>query len=207
MSWRGSLELTLMLSILSVFLSVLCYALPCPAPPCRTPFLYNTPWIASHPPSSASTRSSPFKVCLRLLSNDCVNSLPFTPSPPTHTAIVEQVRDASTLRLMLLPERQMITLFISGIKAPTVKRDNVPDSVSEPFAEEAKYFTETRLLQCEVKVVLEDVASNNQNFIGSIIHPNGNIAEALLANGFATCLDASITGAVGGPQKLRDAER
>lgn len=45
-----------------------------------------------------------------------------------------------------------------------------PDpSTTEAFAEEARYFTETRLLQRDVEVVLESV--NNQNFVGSIIHP------------------------------------
>ena len=42
-------------------------------------------------------------------------------------------------------------------------------AVGEPFAEEAKYFVEVRLLQREVKIVLESVS--NQNFIGSVIHP------------------------------------
>ena len=41
--------------------------------------------------------------------------------------------------------------------------------VAEPFAEEAKYFTEVRLLQRDVKIVLESVS--NQNCIGSVLHP------------------------------------
>ena len=40
---------------------------------------------------------------------------------------------------------------------------------AEPFAEEAKFFTESRLLQRDVKIILEGAA--NQNFIGSVIHP------------------------------------
>jgi staphylococcal nuclease domain-containing protein 1 len=42
---------------------------------------------------------------------------------------------------------------------------------SEPFAEEAKYYTESRLLQRDVKIVLESISNNN--YIGSIIHPVG----------------------------------
>jgi len=42
-------------------------------------------------------------------------------------------------------------------------------TVAEPFAEEAKYFTEVRLLQRDVKIVLE--GASNQNLLGTVIHP------------------------------------
>lgn len=41
--------------------------------------------------------------------------------------------------------------------------------MAEPFAEEAKYFTEVRLLQRDVKIVLE--GASNQNLLGTVIHP------------------------------------
>ena len=45
-----------------------------------------------------------------------------------------------------------------------------PDqSATEQFADEAKFFTETRLLQRDVQVILESV--NNNNFVGTVIHP------------------------------------
>lgn len=48
--------------------------------------------------------------------------------------------------------------------------DGKPDkSSSEPFADEARYFTESRLLQRDVQVVLETFS--NLNFVGSVIHP------------------------------------
>ncbi|ORX49885.1 hypothetical protein DM01DRAFT_1308746 [Hesseltinella vesiculosa] len=128
-------------------------------------------------------------------------------------AIIEQVRDASTLRvLLILPDQtqQVVTLFLSGIKAPACKRDNAPDqanNTSEPFGEEAKVFVETRLLQRGVKVVLEGVGQGAQNnFVGSVQHPAGSIAELLLSNGLAKCQDWSITLVTGGPQALRKAE-
>lgn len=66
-----------------------------------------------------------------------------------------------------------------------------PDhSVVVDHAEEARYFVESRLLQREVKIVLESV--NNTNFVGSILYPKGNIAEALLREGFAKCVDWSM---------------
>ena len=41
--------------------------------------------------------------------------------------------------------------------------------VPEPFAEEAKYFSECRLLQRDVQIILEGVS--NQFLLGSIQHP------------------------------------
>lgn len=58
------------------------------------------------------------------------------------------------------------------------------------YAEEARYFVESRLLHRDVEIILESV--NNTNFVGSILFPKGNIAEALLREGFAKCVDWSI---------------
>lgn len=80
-----------------------------------------------------------------------------------------------------------------------------PDGRAEDFAEEAKYFVECRILQRDVEVILEGVS--NQNLVGSIVHPKGNIAEALLREGFAKCIDWSIALATSGPEPLRAAER
>lgn len=41
-----------------------------------------------------------------------------------------------------------------------------------------------------MEIVLESV--NNNNFVGTILHPKGNIAELLLKEGFARCVDWSI---------------
>ncbi|KAI8078174.1 uncharacterized protein B0P05DRAFT_604058 [Gilbertella persicaria] len=126
-------------------------------------------------------------------------------------AVIEQVRDGSTFRvLLILPDgtQQFVTLFLSGIKAPACKRDNDETSTSEPFGEECKFFVESRLLQRGVKVILEGLAqSGGQNFVGSIQHPAGNIAELLLAQGLAKCVDWSITLTTSGPTPLRNAEK
>ena len=105
-------------------------------------------------------------------------------------AVVEHVRDGSTIRAFLLPDFYHITLMVSGIRVscfaltylvcyyqfllqcPGFKLDSEgkPDpAATEPLAEEAKFFTETRLLQRDVQIVLESV--NNNNFVGSVIHP------------------------------------
>ncbi|XP_042886728.1 staphylococcal nuclease domain-containing protein 1-like isoform X2 [Penaeus japonicus] len=123
-------------------------------------------------------------------------------------AVIEHVRDGSTVRCLLMPDFNYITLMISGIRCPMNKLDSEgkPDKTSsEPFADEARYYTESRLLQRDIQVILETF--NNNNFVGSIIHPNGNIAEALLREGFARCVDWSIASVTGGPEKLRAAEK
>lgn len=123
-------------------------------------------------------------------------------------AVIEHVRDGSTVRAFLLPDFYHVTLMISGIRCPGFKLDNdgKPDpNAKVPFAEEARYFVEIRLLQREVEIVLESV--NNNNFVGTILHPKGNIAEALLKEGFARCVDWSMAFMKSGADKLRAAER
>ena len=65
----------------------------------------------------------------------------------------------------------MVTVQLSGIKCPGFKREEDKE-VAEPFAEEAKIFVETKLLQRDVKIILEGVA-NQQNgiLLGTILHP------------------------------------
>lgn len=143
------------------------------------------------------------------------NFVDYLKSKPAQ-AIVEHVRDGSTMRVVLLDdfilldkermdflpiyEKTFITLMISGIRCPAYRDDN-----PEPYAEEAKFFTESRLLQRDVKVILESVS--NQNFLGTVIHPNGNIAELLLAEGLAKCVDWSLQKVTNGSEKLRAAEK
>ncbi|KAJ3026289.1 UNVERIFIED_CONTAM: nuclease domain-containing protein, partial [Siphonaria sp. JEL0065] len=125
-------------------------------------------------------------------------------------AIVDQVRDANTIRLVVvLPNgsHQYININLTGIKAP-VYRANVPnvEDLIEPFSQEAKYFVESRLLQRDVSVVLEGV-NNNGVFIASLIHKvGGSIAEALLAEGYASVVSWQVAMVTGGPEKLRTAE-
>ncbi|KAJ3018543.1 hypothetical protein HKX48_002822 [Thoreauomyces humboldtii] len=125
-------------------------------------------------------------------------------------AVLEQVRDGTTYRVSLaLPDgvRQYLTLMLSGLKAPTYRKgvSNTQDIIEE-YSEEAKFFVETRLLQRDVKVVLEGLSSND-NFVGSIQFPAGNIAEVLLSEGLAKVVDWNITLVTGGPQKYRAAEQ
>jgi staphylococcal nuclease domain-containing protein 1 len=72
----------------------------------------------------------------------------------TLKGVIEQVRDASTLRVVLTdgPTMELITVFVSGIRAP---------SKDEEFADEARFFVESRLLQQEIELIIEGIASNS----------------------------------------------
>ncbi|MEQ2181616.1 nuclease domain-containing protein [Goodea atripinnis] len=122
-------------------------------------------------------------------------------------------------------------------KCPTFKREADGTETPEPFAAEAKFFTESRLLQRDVQIILE--SCHNQIILGTILHPvtqrsqdfvqtlawncafdlilclpvdlspsqNGNITELLLKEGFARCVDWSMAVYTQGAEKLRAAER
>ncbi|XP_063164900.1 staphylococcal nuclease domain-containing protein 1 [Candoia aspera] len=120
-------------------------------------------------------------------------------------AIIEHVRDGSVVRALLLPDYYLVTVMLSGIKCPTFKREADGTETPEPFAAEAKFYTESRLLQRDVQIVLE--SCHNQNILGTILHPNGNITELLLKEGFARCVDWSMAVYTRGAEKLRAAER
>jgi len=119
------------------------------------------------------------------------------------TAIVEHVRDGSNFRALLLPSMQSISVGLTGIRAPGFKRG--ADGKDEPFAAEAKYFLETRLLQQQVKLVLEST-SGPTSILASVLHPKGSISEILLKEGFAKINDNSITYVKNGGAALRAAE-
>lgn len=119
-------------------------------------------------------------------------------------AIIEYVRDGSTVRVLLLPSMHNVTVQLSGIKCPVIKQDGE----NEPFADEARHFVETRLLQRDVQIVLEGVANqSNGVLLGTIRHPNGNISEYLLREGLAKCVDWSMGVVTSGAEKYRNAEK
>jgi len=96
---------------------------------------------------------------------------------------------------------------LSGIKCPMFKREEDKE-VAEPYAEEAKQFVESRLLQRDVKIILEGVANQaNGILLGTILHPNGNISEFLLKDGLARCIDWSMGVVTQGSDKYRLAEK
>ena len=48
---------------------------------------------------------------------------------------------------------------------------------------------------------------NTTSLVGAVLHPNGNIAEALVRDGLAKIVDWSIPLVTNGPTRLREAEK
>lgn len=56
-----------------------------------------------------------------------------------------------------------------NFEGPSFKADGTKDE----FAEEAKFFTESRLIQRDVEIIIEGV--NNNVLIGTVVHPVRNV--------------------------------
>ncbi|EJD02961.1 transcription factor [Fomitiporia mediterranea MF3/22] len=141
-------------------------------------------------------------------------------------AIVESVRDGSTVRLRLLMpdgDHQFVNVALAGVRCPRVSGKQ--GEASEQWGDEARFFTESRLLQRPVRVQLLSLPAPTATpfqstangtpppsasiFIGNVLHPAGNVAEHLVANGLARVVDwhAGMLAAGGGMERLRAAER
>ncbi|KDQ53594.1 hypothetical protein JAAARDRAFT_72541 [Jaapia argillacea MUCL 33604] len=141
--------------------------------------------------------------------------------------IVEQVRDGSTLRIRLLMpdgDHQFVNIVLAGVRCARSSTSKQGES-AEPWGEEAKFFTESRLLQRPVRVQLLSLPTSTATpfqtgaavapppsatvFIGTVLHPAGNVAEHLVASGLARVVDwhAGMLAPTGGMERLRAAER
>lgn len=128
--------------------------------------------------------------------------------------VVEFVRDGNMLHIQLCPidgdatpTYYNIMVLLSGIKTPGSKMVD-GSRVYEPFSLDAQFFVESRLLQRDVTVILESMSNNS--FVGSVLHPNGNIALFLLREGLARCLEwnlAVVSSEAGGAEAYRSAEQ
>lgn len=141
-------------------------------------------------------------------------------------AIVEHVRDGSTLRVrLLLPDgdHQVVNVALAGVRSP--RAGSKQGEPSEQWGEEAKFFVESRLLQRSVRVQILSLPAPTATpfqssatssapapasiLIGTVLHPAGNIAEHLVATGLARVVDwhAGLLASGGGMERLRAAEK
>ena len=127
-------------------------------------------------------------------------------------AVVERVLSGDRLICRLMAsatEHVTTTVLIAGLRSPTTARMNPSDGSTqpaEPYGNEAQAFVEERLLQRGVQVRLLGVSPNNL-LVGEVRHPVGNIAEFLLKEGLARCVDHHSTWLGAEMGKLRQAER
>ncbi|KAL8273573.1 hypothetical protein Esti_002500 [Eimeria stiedai] len=126
-------------------------------------------------------------------------------------AIVEYVRDGGSVRVAICLSKENQTppsfaycaVCLAGIQCPSSRRDAEGNFVPEPFAAEARFFVEIRLLNRDVRLQVEG-SDDFGNVLGSLLHPNGDIRLLLLLNGFAKVNNATIQ-LTDSPAKLRQA--
>ncbi|KAF2857427.1 putative transcription factor [Piedraia hortae CBS 480.64] len=127
-------------------------------------------------------------------------------------SIVERVVSGDRLvcRLMLSPEHHLqVPVLVAGVKAPATARTNPADGSTqpaEPLGNEAQIFVEDRVLQRGVKTKILGVSPNGV-LVGEVRHALGSIAEFLLSEGLARCVDHHSTMLGSEMAKLRQAER
>lgn len=122
-------------------------------------------------------------------------------------AIIENVMNGTNVRARLLlspTQHQFVSVAIAGVRAPRAGDDG------EEFGNEARFFTESRLLQRQIKITLlflptppvTPTAFNPNghasaptpapvatSILGTVHHPAGNIAALLVASGLAKPVD------------------
>ncbi|KAM0934780.1 putative micrococcal nuclease [Dioscorea sansibarensis] len=205
-------------------------------------------WSKAAGASEASVRDLPPSAIGDASSFDANGLLAANKGKPMQ-AIVEQVRDGSTVRVYLLPEFQYVQVFVAGIQSPSMGRRVAVAATLDPelltedangeasakgtqpltsaqrlsastatsteiapdaFGREAKHFTEIRVLNRDVRIVLEGVDKFN-NLIGSVYYPDGDTAKdlavELVENGLAKYVEWSANMLEGSAKrKLKDAE-
>ena len=113
-------------------------------------------------------------------------------------ALCEYVRDGCSMRFVL-PEAGFtyISFILAGVACPRMNysasssSNTVSTTKPDSFAEEAKYFTEIRLLHREVEITLDGI-DRFEAFYGTIYSPAGNISAELIKRGYGQVADYSI---------------
>lgn len=130
----------------------------------------------------------------------------------TVDGVVERILSGDRLlvRIFLSDKKHLqIMTLLAGIRTPSTARPIASTGGTQPAEEhgnEAKEFVESRLLQRRVKVHILGASPQGQ-LVASVLHPNGNVAEFLLAEGLARCNDFHSTLLGDKMPSLRAAEK
>jgi len=121
------------------------------------------------------------------------------------TAIVEQVRSGSILRVYVPSKGDEFTINLSGIHCPVFRFND--ESACEPFSREAKFFTEHCLLNQEVIVTIESMDKLN-NYFGTVLDAKHkrNVGVNLLKMGLGQFVEWNVPSAEIA-KEWRDAEK
>jgi staphylococcal nuclease domain-containing protein 1 len=86
-----------------------------------------------------------------------------------------------------------ISFSLAGILCPRMNSKAAEGEASqpEPFAQQARHFTELRMLNREMQIVMQSV-DRGGNVLGTALHPKGNIAVELVRSGLAKVAERSL---------------
>ena len=103
-------------------------------------------------------------------------------------AVVEYIMDAGRMRILMGPPYHVLTFNLSGVSVPSIKRQEDGSEVAAPFAREAKFRVERKVLNRDVNITLEGVDKFG-NFFGTLKYfderRETNLAAELLEEGMA----------------------
>eukprot|EP01041_Mallomonas_annulata_P007052 gene7052-14351_t len=111
--------------------------------------------------------------------------------------VIEFIRDGASLRCLHLDSMTYLTVSLTGVLCPrlnTPKSDAdpaTPPVPPEPFALQAKHFTELRMLNREVDLVVDGI-DRSGTLLVTVKHPKGNIAVEILKNGLGKISDLTL---------------
>ena len=128
--------------------------------------------------------------------------------------IIESVRDGAALRVLLLPNSPFpftyIPFSLAGVMSPRLNNQKTDVGgeplQTEPFAVQSRHFTEIRLLNRDVEIVMQGL-DRMGNILGTVLHPKGNVAIEILKEGLARVADKSLAFVTGATAlEMRKAE-
>jgi len=101
------------------------------------------------------------------------------------TAVVEQIRNASSYRVVIIPSFHSFTIQLSGVQCPGYKKDNSGTMQPEAYAVEAETFIMKNLLHRDVQLTL-DTFDKQGNLYGTVHCLDRDVACELLKNGLGS---------------------
>ncbi|KAL0241392.1 hypothetical protein GEMRC1_006627 [Eukaryota sp. GEM-RC1] len=139
-----------------------------------------------------------------------------TPQPITkhitstaQKCLVDHVITGSFIRIIITDRRPMLCISVSlaGIQCPGFRKNEEGQSVPDPFAEQAKFFVESRLLHREVPIEIHQFDDKRNCWVGSIRAEQGDLQCLLLKSGLAKLNEHHLLFTPTTAPSLREAEQ
>ncbi|KAL0225676.1 hypothetical protein P9112_013000 [Eukaryota sp. TZLM1-RC] len=123
--------------------------------------------------------------------------------------IIDHVITGSFIRVIIIDRHPMLSISVSlaGISCPSFRRDESGCVEADPFAEEAKFFNEVRLLHRTIPIEIHSFDERRNQWIGSLRASQGDFQHLLLSSGLAKLQEWQLTYTPQTAPSLREAER